>query len=358
MRASFAWALALLMWLGACFDDSYAVVSVLTYMGSVDGVTQFRVHVENGAAEDTLNYPHQPSRSLHLDTSNPITFSVEFSSAHSGQATFEVEALDANLATLGYGKSTVAIAQGKVVSVPVRVFLGALRPEHGWDAGAAGDGGASQLSCDPYAPTSACGTDQTCALSCSDTQPAMAMCYAAGATKSGESCANDNDCEVGAQCLTFSAKTVGCSVMTCVRFCNHDDSTCGEQGSFCNVSILCGNSGPFLACSRPCDPTGTGSVGCAAGLSCFVFSGETTDCACAGLGVAGAACTQNSGCDTELGCMGGCLAGLSCVVPARSDAGTSGVCRPICTLATPACPTDTTCHAFDGSTRLVYGFCQ
>jgi hypothetical protein len=34
------------------------------------------------------------------------------------------------------------------------------------------------------------------------------------------------------------------------------------------------------------------------------------------------------------------------------------VCRPICKLAAPVCPSGTTCHAFDGSTRLLYGFCK
>jgi hypothetical protein len=76
------------------------------------------------------------------------------------------------------------------------------------------------------------------------------------------------------------------------------------------------------------------------------------------LGDLGTACSQNSGCDTEPGCLGGCRPGLSCVVPIRSDSGTSGTCRQACALASPVCPTGTTCHPFDGATRLVYGFCQ
>ena len=324
----------LLPCVAACADDSYAVVSVLTSSGSIDDVAQFRVHVSNGTAEDTLYYPNQPSEHMHLDALNPVTFSVEFSSSRGGQATFEVEPLDRNLASLGHGKSTVTIAKGKVVNVSVTI------------------------DCDPYAPALVCGANQTCGLSCSADQPAVGLCYAAGPGKPGDSCASNTDCEPGSQCFTFSAKSVGCSVMTCLRFCNNDDSMCGEQGAYCNVPIPCGNSEPFLACSRPCDPTGTGSVGCAAGLSCFVYSKETTDCACAGLGDMGAACTQNSACDSEPSCTGGCRAGLSCVVPTGSGAGASGACRPICTLAAPACPTGTTCRAFDGSTRLVYGFCQ
>jgi hypothetical protein len=358
MRFHRAFALALLPLLPACSDDSYAVVSVLTYSGSVDDVTQFRVHVESGPAQDVLYYPQLPTESLHLDESHPVTFSVEFSASRSGQATFEVEPLAANATgvALGYGKSTVAIQKGKVVNVPVLVVLGALRPEHGLDGGVAGDSGTSQLSCDPYAPSSACGTNQTCGLLCSQDQPAVGMCYAAGPGTPGAACSSNNDCEPGSQCFTFTA--TGCSVMTCLRFCNHDDAMCGEQNAYCNVPIQCGSTPPFAACSRPCDPTGAGTAGCAAGLSCFVYAGESTDCACAGLGGVGAACTQNSGCNGESGCAG-CAVALSCVVPTGSAAGTSsGTCRPICALAAPVCPTGTTCHAFDGSTRLVYGFCE
>ncbi len=346
--------LALLPWVASCTDDAYAVVSVLTYSGSVDGVAQFRVHVESGSAQDTLLYPNQPSEALHLDTSHPITFSVEFSASHVGQATFEVEPLDGHGAALGYGKSAIAIAKNKVVEVSVRVVLGALRPEHVLDGGTSVDGGTSQLSCDPYAPASACGADQTCGLLCAADQPAIGMCYAAGPGKPGDVCASNNDCAPGSQCFTFSA--AGCSVMTCLRFCA-SDAMCDEQAAYCNVPIQCGNTPRFAACSRPCDPTGTGTAGCATGLSCFVYTGETTDCACAGQGDLGTSCTQNSGCNGESGCAG-CRAGLSCVVPTGSAAGTSGACRPICSLATRVCPTGTTCHAFEGSTQLIYGFCE
>ena len=61
----------------------------------------------------------------------------------------------------------------------------------------------------------------------------------------------------------------------------------------------------------------------------------------------GASCTQNSGCRT----------GLSCVVQTGSATGT-GACRPVCSLASPSCPSGTTCHAFNSSTRVLYGFCQ
>ena len=353
-RAAIVVSLALLAAVPACKDDSYAVISVLTYSDSLAGVAQFRVHVGNGAAQDVLYYPRQASESLVLDTVHPITFSVEFDTSRGGQTSFEIEPLDNLQHALGYGKTDASIVKEKVFKVTVRVVPGAIRPEHGIDAGAAGDGGGGSLSCDPYSPASACGAGGTCGLLCTDSEPAIGMCYAAGAGKPGAACASNIDCSAGSQCFTFSA--VGCSVKTCLRFCNHDDSACAEPGAYCNVPIDCGTTPPFVACSRPCNPTVSTNSGCATGLACFVYADETTDCACAGLGSQGATCTQNQGCNGETGCAG-CAAGLSCVVPAGTSAG-GGVCRPICSLATPACATGTTCHAFAASTRNLYGFCQ
>jgi len=345
-KCTLLFALAALPSLSGCQDDSFAVVSVLTSSGTLDGVAQFRVHVGNQAQTVELYYPKQPSESLHLDTSHPVTFSVEFSASRNGEATFEVEPLDRSQTGLGYGKSSVAISKGKVANVQIVVYAGAVRPERGLDGGVASDAGESQLECDPYVPAATCGATKTCGLLCSDGQPAVGMCYTAGAGKAGDACASNNDCAAGSQCFTFSA--VGCSVRTCLRFCDHNDAACGEPNAFCNVPIHCGTTSPdFAVCSRPCDPTGSGTVGCATGLSCFVYDGETTDCACAGLGDVGASCTQNSGCRT----------GLSCVVQTGS-ATSSGACRPVCSLASPSCPSGTTCHAFNSSTRSLYGYCQ
>jgi hypothetical protein len=344
--------LAVVGLLPACKDDSYAVVSVLSYSDPISGVAQLRVHVGNRTDTDVLYYPEQAGAPLVIDGSHPVTFSVEFSTSRGGPTVFEVEPVDENDTVLAYGIAEATIVKEKVFQVTVLVVPGALRPERQLDGGATDDGGESALACDPYAPSTACGAGQTCGLLCSATEPAVGMCYAGGPGKPGDVCASNNDCAPGSQCFTFSA--VGCQVMTCLRFCNHDDAACAETGAFCNVPIACGTTPPFLACSRPCDPTGAGTTGCAAGLGCFLYADETTDCACPGLGTAGASCTQNQGCNGEVGC-GGCAAGLSCVIPTGA---TSGQCRPICTLASPSCPSGTTCTAFAGSTRKVYGFCE
>jgi hypothetical protein len=345
---------ALLLAAPGCKEDSYALVSVLTLSGTLTGVAQFRVYVDNGDDSDTLYYPRQPTESLALDPTHAVTFSVEFASSRGGETTFGVEPLAVDGSVLAYGEATVAIEKEKVFKVEVWVVPGTVRPVRGIDGGLSGDGGSTSLACDPYQPALACGTGQTCGLLCSADQPAVGMCYAAGPALPGQTCASNNDCSPGSQCFTFSA--VGCQVMTCLRFCT-SGAACGETGAYCNVPIECG-SDSFTACSRPCDPTGSGTGGCAAGLGCFVYSDETTDCACPGLGTLGAACTRNQGCSGEAGCAG-CAAGLSCVFPTGAATET-GVCRPICALDvnTPTCPTGTTCHPFANSTQLRYGFCE
>ena len=103
--------------LAACADDSFAVIELLAYSGTLDGVSQFRVHVTTASAEEVLLYPPQPTRSLHLDADRPVTFSVEFGAAHSGEATFEIEALSPQDTVLGYGKSSGTISKHTVSSV-------------------------------------------------------------------------------------------------------------------------------------------------------------------------------------------------------------------------------------------------
>ena len=348
-------AIALLPWLASCADDSYAVVAVLTYAGSVDGVAQLRVHVESGGAQETLFYPNQPSESLHLDTATPSPF--RSSSARPTSARQPSRS----------SPSTSMAPPWLTANPPSQSPRTRWSASQCWSSWARSDPStvwtavAQRTVAPVYSPAiptrlpRPVARIKPAAFYAARHQPAIGMCYAAGPGKPGDTCADNNECAPGSQCFTFTA--AGCSVMTCLRFCNNDDAMCGEQGAYCNVPIQCGTTPPFAACSRPCDPTGTGAVGCATGLSCFVYTGETTDCACAGQGDLGAACSQNSGCNGEANCAG-CRAGLSCVVPTGSAAGASGACRPICALAAPACPSGTTCHAFEGSTHLVYGFCQ
>lgn len=345
---------AVLAWLASlpgCSEDSYALVSVLTYTGSIGNVAQVIAHVTSATGQQSLTYPRKAGPPLHFDNLHPVTFSVEFPASYVGATTLEVELVAEDGRPQGYGKSTADIVRGHIVRVEVRVVAGAVRPENA----SASDGGAPSMLCDPYAPAAACGEERACGVLCSQDNPAASMCYLAGTGAPGSPCASNGDCLPGSQCFAFSA--LGCAVKACLRFCNHDDKQCGEQGSYCNIPIACGSSPALAACSRPCDPTGAATTGCAPGLGCFVFAGETTDCACPGQGDMGSPCTQNSGCDNATSCLG-CKAGLSCIVPAGAPSGATGACRPACNLATPTCPSGTTCRAFEGSSRRLFGFCQ
>ena len=116
------------------------------------------MYVRNGPDSDTLHYPRQPTESLVLDTTDPVTFSVQFSTSRGGPTTFEVEPLDMAGTVLGYGTAEAAIEKEKVFKVTVLVTPGAVRPVQGMDGGA--------LACDPYQPAIACGAGQTCGLFC------------------------------------------------------------------------------------------------------------------------------------------------------------------------------------------------
>ncbi len=329
-------------WAG-CADDTFALVSVSTSSGSLNDIAQLRVYVTNATSEDVLEYPTKVSSPLRLDEGRPVTFSVEFED-WSGPAVFEVEPLAKDRTVLAYGRARVFVERHAVSRVAVSVYPGTTRPEHR-QGGVLSDG---ELACAPHAPADACGTDgRTCGLLCSvdGSSPAVSMCYVAGAGAPGDACTSNRDCAPGSQCFTLSS--AGCSIMTCLEFCSDDDE-CGDSNAFCNLPVPCGDR-TFFACSRPCDPTVTKDNGCATGLGCFVYSGDTTDCACPGPGLTGETCTQNDG----------CAAGLSCVIPSGISAGSStGVCRPMCKLEVPACPSGMACHAFEGSSRGLFGFCQ
>jgi len=342
-------ALSLTALLCGCTDDTFAVVSVLTYSGSLNDVSQLRVRVTSDATQDTLLYPKRASGLLHLDTTSPLTLSVEMAPSPYRPATFEVEALAPDGSVLGYGMASAVVGGNAVDTVMVEVVIGATAPVAA-PVGAIVDGG-SQMVCAPLDPTATCGADRTCGLLCADEEPTVAMCYVAGSASSGDACSGNADCSSGSGCFTFSADD--CSVAACLRFCAKDDD-CGQAGAYCNVTIPCGAAGSFQVCSQPCDPTLTTSS-CAAGLACFVYGGQTTDCACPGLGGPGSTCTQNSGCSGDNGCSG-CSAGLSCVIPESDGGASQGACHPVCMVANPTCPAGSTCHGFSNASST-YGYC-
>jgi hypothetical protein len=241
----------------------------------------------------------------------------------------EIEPLSVEGTVLGYGRSTTTLASGKVLRPNVYVVAGALRPD-GSDTGPA-------PLCSPNDPATVCGPNRTCALAvCAAPAQAEGMCFAAGPGVPGQACEQNWDCAVRSQCFEMGRDVPGCAVKTCLRFCNAD-ADCAEAGALCNTSLACG----LKVCSRPCDPRGAATTGCAAGLNCFIYSAESTDCACPGsrgAGVSGTACATDAQCGP----------GYLCVTP-------EGRCHPVCRRSDGACPTGTTCTALSGYT--LYGAC-
>lgn len=317
----------------ACSDDkSFVVVSVYSSLRSIDDVAQFRVNVTDGPNSEQILYPEKPldpTAVLRLDPNTPIakpvTFSVTFSSKFNADVTIDVEALDPNQVSLGTGTSApVALSTGQVSYAYVYV----------------------NQSCDPRAPAS-CGNGYTCALVCDQNSQPKSLCFSAGTANPGESCTDTTDCVPGSACFEFNAcSTAAQPRKTCRQFCNVD-SDCGVGArSFCNTGVSCDQtSTSFRLCSRPCDPTGDATVGCAAGLLCFIYSGEITDCACldqSRVGTVGVSCAADENCQP----------GLMCV-----DRSGAKSCQAICRLDVSSCAAGKTCTQLTNPDYQVYGAC-
>jgi len=312
----------------ACSQDkSFVVVSVWSSGHPIDNVAQLRVKVTGGPQSEQFLYPETPRAAtalLRLDTTTAVTFSLSFPATFKDDVTVDVEPLDAKQVSLGRGTvGPQPLRVGQVTSVSVSV----------------------DPLCDPMAPALICNPGNTCALVCdSDSRPKM-VCFSAGQGKPGDPCVDTTACASGSECFEFTTcSTVAQPVKTCRQFCN-SDSDCGV-GSFCRTSVSCNTtSTSFHICSRPCDPTGSATGGCANGLSCFIYAGEITDCACrdpSRVGSVGVACDTDENCQP----------GLVCV-----NRGSAKSCQTICRLASRVCPDGTTCTRLTNPDYQTFGAC-
>ena len=310
----------------ACSDaKSFVVVSVFSSVHPIANVAQLRVTVTDGQYNQQLLYPETPRPAtalLQLDPTMPVTFSVSLRPMFKADVTFDVEALDTAGVPLGEGTSgPQPLNVGQVTYATVYVTP----------------------PCDAMAPVEICGAGKTCALVCDqDSRPEM-LCFSAGQVNPGDPCTDITDCLPGSECFEFKAcSTAAQPRKTCRQFCNVD-SDCGA-GS-CNTSVSCNTTSTSLRlCSRPCYPTGDATGGCAAGLFCFIYTGEITDCACldqSRVGAVGVSCATDENCQP----------GLMCV-----DRGGSKSCRTICQLSNPTCPTGT-CTRLTNPNYQVFGAC-
>jgi hypothetical protein len=328
---------------GCASDKSYALVSVLSSGGQFNDVAQLHVEARNAASLDMLDYkPRAGTAVVRFDETQPLTFSIGYhSSSHTGTLLVAVTPLDQAGKVLGYGEGTAVLVADQITNVTVRVTRGASPPAR-LDGGAP-DGEAPDAAplCDPVTPTTCNGG--TCYLACRTNQPAVGMCTAGGSKQPGEACTGNEECSPGSQCFTFSCGSQPV-VKTCLRFCN-DDSVCGT--GHCGTPVPCGGqSTSFKACSRTCDPVGTATQGCAAGLRCFVFAGESPDCDCAGD-------THVKTEGTDCAVSDECLPGLLCVKMAAGK-----TCRPLCRLDTPGtCAEGQKCTLLVDPEYKTYGAC-
>jgi hypothetical protein len=324
------WALLFAVVAAACSDDkSVVVVSVYSNGLPVARVAQLRVEAINGQSGEytqELYYPEKPRAedALFELSDKPVTFSISFRTMFKGTVTFKVEALDPANGVVASGESS-----------PEQLNVGQVTYSTVWVSPA----------CDPMQPIATCGERKNCAFVCDEQKQAKTVCMAAGVKQTGDACDSLSDCAPGSECFTFTCS--GISIKTCRKFCA-SDTDCGV-GSTCSLSITCSASNrEALICSRPCDPTGDASDGCTPGLSCFIYAGEVTDCACkpaSRTGVTDQACTGDDG----------CLPGLTCV-----DRGGQKTCRPLCVLGKtekPVCPPGSTCTEVTSSVYKTYGAC-
>jgi hypothetical protein len=343
----------LLSAIGGCqLGESYVVVALVSARGQIPNAAQFVVDIRSGNSTDRLFYPLVPGGPYALSIDTPVTFSVSFSSDHGGLVDVSVTALDGAGQPLGAGASQATIDSGYVTNVTVAIIPGLTAPPV-LDAGVmdapindggpdGADDGSSVTTCTAGRSVgSGCGSNQTCGILCRQDDSSIGLCEAAGTKAPGEICATATDCAPGSQCLMDV-----CGVRTCRNLCR-EAADC-SAGASCLTEVTCGASMTptgVRICSQPCDPRGTAMNGCAAGLRCFLFGNEVTDCDCVEptrVGGDGVACENSNGCQP----------GFICVTMASTK-----VCRRVCRLDAPDCAAGLTCDRLTDPTFSTYGAC-
>ena len=185
------------------------------------------------------------------------------------------------------------------------------------------DGGDS-AECDaPCEAVSQCGCDgsQGCYL----TGAGEASCLSAGDRTQDQTCASDDDCAAGYDCVS-----AGPGGRHCQRYCS-EDSNCEGELSLCNREV---GGGAARICTSDCDPM---VGGCGSGETCVLGVGEDgrfdANCRVPGSGVFLDSCVDQSDCG----------AGLLCV----STAGTGTICQYLCEVGTADCGSSIICGRLD-----------
>ncbi len=308
-------ALAIVAGAGACRDQqSFIVVTVTSAEATpITNIVDFQVMVDDGISTTPLTYVVPPDQSP-LTITNSVdpktgivgkTFSVSFTIGRNGDVMFHIAARDAAHCTIGIGHNDQIIARGGVANIAVMLTHASVCPST--DGGT--DGGDVVFpGCDPA--TLSCDPQLTCAVNCAAMQ---GQCVAAGTAAPGGLCTQHGnaDCAPGTQCFTYSGPL--CSVPVCLKFCktNTDCSAAVGTGSVCQGTVACPADGgsyttAYHTCTFACDPRGTATSGCPAGLHCFVVDTmDQVDCSCTEATrtkIEGQSCTFGSDCAPGLLC--------------------------------------------------------
>jgi hypothetical protein len=164
------------------------------------------------------------------------------------------------------------------------------------------------------------------------------VCDPAGSAQRGQSCNLDStgadNCTAGTVCTNE-----GNNLTQCRAFCQ-TDADCGA-GSYCYFQL---DSGSYSLCTQPCNAEPPAQQGCEAGLSCFAFYDEYTDCTSPGTGAPGDQCGSAFDCDTAETCI---------------FSQGSGFCAQIC-QSVGDCPNGFGCYNVNGpdGTWPDYGYCD
>lgn len=327
----------------ACSHDSYLTVTLRSDGTSYAGVTRVVVVVTAAAGEPmaTRAFEVGGAAGVTIDATTSKTLSVSFTPERSGVVTLQVSVFAAD-ACLGSGATSATIQKDGVARATVT--LTASGCPGNTDGGA--DAPTTFPGCDP-AVAGSCPADETCYIDCS-TQ--TGRCVPAGTRGPGETCGSNNDCAPGTQCFDFGCPT---TTRACLKFCDGDDacsaisSAAGQ--STCRDPVLCPAMTTYRTCGFACDPRGTATVGCPAGLNCFLYADpaggqDSPSCGCPAasrVGTDGASCQSTAD----------CAVGFIC------DQMAAGLfCRRLCKMGSAGdCGDSQTCTALANNT--VFGVC-
>jgi len=333
----------------ACSNDSYLVVNLQAVGTPLPGIRKIVVEVSAAAGQPmaTRTFSVGGTTGVNIDTTTSRSLSVSFTPDRSGMVNVKVSVSNAT-ACVATGMASATIDKGGTTQTTV-----ALTPS---SCDVSPDGGTPDAvttfpGCDP-AVVGSCPATQTCYVDCANE---MGRCVPGGSKGPGELCTSNNDCVPGTQCFDF-----GCSTTTrvCLKFCSGDDACAAMStaagSSTCRDPVFCPAMTTYKTCGFACDPRGTATVGCPAGLNCFLFAApaggqDSPSCGCPAatrVGTDGTPCTTSEQ----------CAPGFLC------DQMTAGqFCRRLCKMDSAGdsagdCPGTQACSALANNTA--FGVCN